>query len=42
MDMAAVRVIRQQSYEAIYALLKQAMVEKKPVSAVYKDRRRTL
>lgn len=42
MDMAAVRVIRQQSYEAIYALLKQAMVEKKPVSAVYRERRRTL
>lgn len=40
--MAAVHVIRQQSYEAIYALLKEAMLARQPVSAVYKDFRRVL
>ena len=42
MSMAAVRVIRQQSYETVYALLKQAMVAKRPVSAIYKNYKRTL
>ena len=40
--MAAVRVIRQQSYEAIYTLLKEAMLAKQPVSAIYKEFRRVL
>lgn len=38
--MAAVQPIRRQSFEAIYELLRTALVNRTPVSAIYNDKKR--
>lgn len=38
--MAAVQPIRRQSFEAIYELLRTALITRTPVSAMYNDKRR--